>query len=113
MLTKDFEMRLPGGGSGAREGAGSGPKVEIKPRPDVASRVEGIIGVDGPGRDDKGQEANKTRQELAFAMVKEICTDSRMKEHAQGGDTHARDTGSGFRCSPRGWWWPRRKGYRG
>ncbi|MDE1810458.1 MAG: DNA polymerase II large subunit [Candidatus Micrarchaeota archaeon] len=49
------------------------PHVEIKPAPDIATRVEGIIGVEGlAGMINR--LAIENRQELAFSMVREICT---------------------------------------
>ncbi len=50
--------------------------VEIKPAPDLASRVEGIIGLDGIADVIRSKSA-KTRQELAFEMVREICTNNK------------------------------------
>ena len=50
------------------------PFVEITPAPDLASRVGGIIGVDGIAEMIKARSDGKGRQELAFEMVKEICT---------------------------------------
>jgi DNA polymerase II large subunit len=48
--------------------------VEIKPAPDLASRVEGIIGIDGLADVIKDKSKGRSRQELAFEMVKAICT---------------------------------------
>jgi DNA polymerase II large subunit len=48
--------------------------VEIKPAPDLASRVEGIIGIEGLAKLIHEKAPGKTRQELAFIMAKEICT---------------------------------------
>ncbi|MGC8571749.1 MAG: DNA polymerase II large subunit [Candidatus Micrarchaeia archaeon] len=52
--------------------------VEVKPAPDLAARVEGIIGVEGIA-DIIKNIGNKTRQETAFELVKRICTDSRFE----------------------------------
>ncbi|MEM3227518.1 MAG: hypothetical protein QXK65_01030, partial [Candidatus Micrarchaeaceae archaeon] len=49
------------------------PFVEIKPAPDLASRVEGIIGISGLADLIKSRSAGKTRQELAFEITGEIC----------------------------------------
>ncbi|MGC8648667.1 MAG: DNA polymerase II large subunit [Candidatus Micrarchaeia archaeon] len=51
------------------------PFVEIKPAPDLATRVEGIIGIDGIANLIKSIGANKTRQETAFELVRLICTE--------------------------------------
>ena len=48
--------------------------VEIVPAPDLPSRVEGIIGVDGIGRLIREKTGGMTRYEAAFAMVREVCT---------------------------------------
>ncbi len=48
--------------------------VEIKPAPDLPSRVEGIIGMEGLAALIKSKSSGKSRQELAFEMVREICT---------------------------------------
>ncbi len=54
--------------------------VEIKAAPDVASRVEGILNVEGLAEMIKAQEGlSKSRQALAFDMVKRICDWDRMK----------------------------------
>jgi DNA polymerase II large subunit len=51
------------------------PFVEIKPAPDLATRVEGIIGIDGIANLIRSIGANKTRQETAFELVRLICTE--------------------------------------
>ena len=53
--------------------------VEIKAAPDVASRVEGILNVEGLADMIKARMAGKSRQALAFEMVKDICSWDRMK----------------------------------
>ncbi|MGA2800048.1 MAG: DNA polymerase II large subunit [Candidatus Micrarchaeaceae archaeon] len=74
VLKNDFE-RINLVATRARE-KGYDPKrfVEIKPAPDLASRVGGIIGIDGITEMIKARTDGKGRQELAFEMVKEICT---------------------------------------
>ena len=58
--------------------------VEIKSAPDLASRVEGIIGVHGLADIIKSRsKEGKSRQELAFEIVKEICTNSRFEMELQ------------------------------
>ena len=51
--------------------------VEIKPAPDLATRVEGIIGIEGLADIIKSKAQDKTRQELAFDMTGEICRNER------------------------------------
>ncbi len=50
--------------------------IEIKPAPDLASRIEGIIGVNGIEEIIRKKTA-KTRQELAFSVVEELCTNDK------------------------------------
>ncbi len=50
--------------------------VEVRPAPDFASRVEGIIGIDGLA-DMIRKKDIKSRQELAFSMVQEVCINPR------------------------------------
>ncbi len=58
--------------------------IEIKSAPDLASRVEGIIGVHGLADIIKSRsKEGKSRQELAFEIVKEICTNSRFEMELQ------------------------------
>jgi DNA polymerase II large subunit len=52
--------------------------VEIKPAPDLASRVGGIIGVDAI-TDMINSRSETGRHELAFDMVREICTGEMFK----------------------------------
>ena len=56
-------------------------EVEIKPAPDLAARVEGIIGVKGIGELIK-ERLNKitSRTALAFDIVKEICIGDKFKD---------------------------------
>ena len=54
--------------------------VEIKPTKDFPSRVEGIIGIDGLAASIRAQGA-KSRQELAFSMVHDVCTGERFSSY--------------------------------
>lgn len=56
--------------------------IETKAAPDFAARVEGIIGVEGLAQMIK-EKGISSRQELAFAMVKEICTNPRFEMEAK------------------------------
>ncbi len=52
--------------------------VEIKAAPDLASRVEGLIGIEGIAETiRKKSESSKSRSELAFEVVREICTNKK------------------------------------
>jgi DNA polymerase II large subunit len=48
--------------------------VEIRPAPDLASRVEEIIGMEGLARLIKERSDGKGRELLAFDIAKELCT---------------------------------------
>ena len=48
-------------------------EVEIKPAPDLASRVEGIIGIQGLAEIVR-RNYGKDKTETAFKVVKEVCT---------------------------------------
>ena len=50
--------------------------VEIKPAPDLPSKVEGIIGIEGLAAMMKLRSSGRSRQELAFEMAREICNGS-------------------------------------
>ncbi|EQD42889.1 DNA polymerase II, large subunit DP2 [mine drainage metagenome] len=56
--------------------------VEIRPAPDLATKVEGILDIDGLASIIKSKEA-KSRQELAFMMVEEVCTNKRFESEIQ------------------------------
>ncbi|MEM0149867.1 MAG: hypothetical protein QXW10_03160, partial [Candidatus Micrarchaeaceae archaeon] len=56
--------------------------VEIRPAPDLATKVEGILDIDGLAALIKSKDA-KSRQELAFMMVEEICTNKRFESEIQ------------------------------
>lgn len=57
--------------------------VEIKAAPDLAARVEGIMGIEGLAEVIKKRSEGKTRQELAFDIVKEICVDKKFEMELQ------------------------------
>ncbi|ASI14065.1 family D DNA polymerase large subunit [Candidatus Mancarchaeum acidiphilum] len=57
--------------------------VEIKPAPDLASRVEGIIGIDGLAKIiEKEAEGVKSNEELAFNVARYICKDTRFDDRS-------------------------------
>ncbi len=60
--------------------------VEIKAAPDLAARVEGIIGIEGLGdsiRTRMKEAPDATRQALSFSVVKEICTNHKFDMEVQ------------------------------
>ena len=54
--------------------------VEIKPAPDLASRVEGLTNIDGIGELIRKASSGQSRTKLAFAVVRELCTDNMFAE---------------------------------
>ena len=48
--------------------------VEVKAAPDLAGKVEGLMNVDGLAKLITDNQKGKSRAELAFCVVKEICT---------------------------------------
>ncbi|MCL5679856.1 MAG: DNA polymerase II large subunit [Candidatus Marsarchaeota archaeon] len=73
-LHRNFETVFELASKAKARGYDPEPFVEITPAPDLASRVEGIIGLKGLAELIKKNSDGKSRQELAFAMVKEMCT---------------------------------------
>ena len=76
-LKKGADEAYEVAGSAREKGFDPETTVEIKPAPDLASRVEGIIGLDGISELIRQKPRTLTRQELAFEMVKEVCTSER------------------------------------
>jgi DNA polymerase II large subunit len=74
LLSDDFSKAY--GVAAAARARGLDPKetVEIKPAPDLASRVEGLTGIEGISEIIKRNLAGQSRSKLAFGVVKEICT---------------------------------------
>ncbi len=83
LFTKRFDQ-ANGVAMAARE-RGFDPEsfVEIKAAPDLAARVEGIIGLDGLAEIIKGKGTEKSRHELAFDIVREICTNPKFEMEVQ------------------------------
>ncbi len=55
--------------------------VEIRPAPDLASRVEGIIGIDGLAAMIKERSNDvKSNEELAFSVTREICKNDKFND---------------------------------
>jgi DNA polymerase II large subunit len=77
ILKKEFQKANKIAEIARSKGFDSRDYIEIKPAPDLASRVEGIIGLAGLSDIIKANSSGKTREELAFEMVKQICTSDR------------------------------------
>ncbi len=73
-LKRDFNSAYVVASKAREKGYDPEKFVEIKPAPDLASRVEGIIGIEGLAAMIKARAEGRSRQQLAFEIVKEICT---------------------------------------
>ncbi len=75
-LNKGFEAANRVASNARSKGYDPSDRVEILAAPDLASRVEGIIGVEGIADIIREESENsKSRQELAFRIVNRICED--------------------------------------
>ncbi|MCL5101837.1 MAG: DNA polymerase II large subunit [Candidatus Marsarchaeota archaeon] len=79
-LQKNFDKAFSVATAAKEKGLDPETFVEITPAPDLATRVEGIIGIKGLAELIKKNSEGKSRQELAFTMVKEICTNERFAD---------------------------------
>ncbi len=82
-IQEDFNRAYSTASEARAKGYDPKPYVEIRPAPDLASRVEGLINLEGLAdiirHVDKGQSRNK----LAFDVAKEICTNSRFSNYEE------------------------------
>lgn len=74
MLQKGFERASAVASKARSKGLDPKETVEIRPAPDLASRVEEIIGMEGLARLIKERSDGKGRELLAFDIAKELCT---------------------------------------
>jgi DNA polymerase II large subunit len=56
-------------------------KVEILPAPDLASRVEGLIGISGLAELIRKRSSGQSRSKLAFEVSEEICTNPKFDSY--------------------------------
>lgn len=73
---KNFNVAYSAASKAREKGYDPEKFVEIKAAQDLPSRVEGIIGMEGLA-DMIRKRVGKSRQELTFEIVREICTDAR------------------------------------
>ncbi len=59
------------------------PYVEIRPAPDLASRVEGLINIEGLADIIRAVEKGQSRNKLAFDVAKEICANERFSNYEE------------------------------
>jgi len=77
-LSEGFESAYAVATSARKMGYDPKDYVEIKPAPDLASRVEGIINMPGLSEIIKQEMHGQSRSELAFNVVKVLCSDDRL-----------------------------------
>lgn len=82
-LSEDFEKAYTVAKRAREKGIDPKPYVEIKPAPDLASRVEGLINVQGIEELIRSLSKGQSRSKLAFQVVENICTN----EHYNGYET--------------------------
>ncbi len=75
MLSENFNREYSIASYARKKGFDPRESVEILPAPDLASRVEGLIGLEGIGRLIRKSIGTQGRSRLAFDVAKEICTD--------------------------------------
>ncbi len=73
-LEKQFEIVYNVASRAKEVGFDPKPYVEVKVAPGIAERVEGLIGVQGIAEMISRNQKGKTRSELIFTTIKEICT---------------------------------------
>ncbi len=73
MMSDDFSKAYEVAVSARARGLDPKETVEIKPAPDLASRVEGLTGIEGISAIIRRNFAGQSRSKLAFGVVKEIC----------------------------------------
>ncbi len=83
MLESEFGKAYEIAKEARNQGYDAERHVEITPAPDIAGRVEGLIGKQGIGELIRAKLRGQTRSELAFEMVKEICTNERFEDQDQ------------------------------
>lgn len=81
VLSKGYEKAFASANAAREKGFDPESFVEIKIAPDIASRVEGIIGIAGIAEIIKKKFNNQSKSELAFEVVKEICTNEKFANY--------------------------------
>ncbi|MGI0100395.1 MAG: DNA polymerase II large subunit [Candidatus Micrarchaeaceae archaeon] len=75
-LKVDFDSAFVVASKAREKGYDPEKFVEIKPALDLASRVEGIMGMEGLADMIRGKTNGRSKQELAFEIVRTVCTDN-------------------------------------
>ncbi len=81
-LSKDFEEAYAVATSARNRGFDPETFVEIKPAPDLASRVEGILNVEGLADLIRSKSNGQSTRTLAFDIVRDLCTNPKFKRNS-------------------------------
>ncbi len=76
-LQNDFNKAYSVASEARAKGYDPKPYVEIRPAPDLASRVEGLINIEGIAAIIRSLNRGQSRSMLAFEVAKEICVNER------------------------------------
>ncbi len=81
LLSDNFQREYKVAADARKKGFDPKDVVEIMPAPDLASRVEGLIGLEGIGRLIRKNIGGQGRSRLAFDVAREICTDAGFEKY--------------------------------
>ncbi len=79
MLEEEFKKEYAIAQKARSLGYDASTSVEITPAPDISGKVEGLIGIKGLAELIKQKQSGRSRSELAFEMVKEVCTNDQFR----------------------------------
>ncbi len=79
-LSSEFDKAYSVAKSARAKGLDPKETVEIFPAPDLPSRVEGLIGIEGLADMIRKLDKKQSRSKLAFNVVEEICKNSRFDD---------------------------------
>ncbi|BCS91029.1 MAG: DNA polymerase II large subunit [Candidatus Micrarchaeota archaeon] len=80
LMNKEFDKAYKVASAAREKGYDPEPYVEISKAPDLASRVEGIVGYKGVAELIRSLSHGQPTRVLAFDVAKAICTDERFKQ---------------------------------
>jgi DNA polymerase II large subunit len=80
-LTKRFDYAFEIAKAAKAKGFDPKSEIEIKPAPDLASRVEGIMGIEGLADIIRKNYDGKEKTALAFRIVKEVCENKMFEKY--------------------------------
>jgi DNA polymerase II large subunit len=81
LLDEDFNKAYVVARSARAKGLDPREEVEIRPAPDLASRVEGLTNITGIAAIIRRVSKDQSRTKLAFEVAKEICTGKEFDEY--------------------------------